>query len=47
MNAEDQGRFIVGYYHQRQSFFTPNPVGKTIENIDEQTIIENGGTENE
>ena len=23
LNLQDQGRFAVGYYHQRQDFFTP------------------------
>ena len=22
LNSQDQGRFFVGYYHQRQDFFT-------------------------
>jgi len=46
MNAEDQGRFMVGYYHQRQHFFTKT-AGKTDGANDEQEIIENGGTEND
>ena len=24
LDLQDQGRFFIGYYHQRQDFFTPN-----------------------
>jgi CRISPR-associated protein Csd1 len=51
MNSEDQGRFMIGYYHQRQQFFIPksvdNATGQTDEQIAGQIIIENGGNEND
>jgi CRISPR-associated protein Csd1 len=25
LNAEDQGRFLIGYYHQRQDFYKSKP----------------------
>ena len=37
LNLQDQGRFMVGYYHQRQEFYTPNPKSEKDEIIhDEQ-----------
>jgi len=32
LDLQDQGRFFVGYYHQRQDFFT----GKEVKDTDEQ-----------
>ena len=29
LNLEDQGRFAVGYYHQRQDFFTPRKISES------------------
>ena len=29
LNLEDQGRFAVGYYHQRQDFFTPRKTSES------------------
>jgi CRISPR-associated protein Csd1 len=40
LNAEDQGRFLVGYYHQHQDFYKSN--GQAVEENKE-----NGGNENE
>jgi CRISPR-associated protein Csd1 len=25
LNLQDQGRFAIGYYHQRQDFYTKKP----------------------
>ncbi|GHU83402.1 type I-C CRISPR-associated protein Cas8c/Csd1 [Clostridia bacterium] len=40
LNAEDQGRFLIGYYHQRQDFFKGKP-----QEADDNTT--DGGNENE
>jgi CRISPR-associated protein Csd1 len=29
MNLPDQGRFAIGYYHQRQDFFTKRETAET------------------
>ncbi|GHS96946.1 type I-C CRISPR-associated protein Cas8c/Csd1 [Synergistales bacterium] len=42
LNAEDQGRFLIGYYHQRQDFYKGKPQEQKTE--DENM---NGGNENE
>jgi CRISPR-associated protein Csd1 len=39
LNSEDQGRFLIGYYHQRQDFYS----GK---GQSDQDINKNGGNEN-
>ena len=31
LDLQDQGRFFIGYYHQRQDFFTPNEENKNKE----------------
>ncbi len=36
LQLEDQGRFAVGYYHQRQDFFTKKDVGETETTTEEE-----------
>jgi CRISPR-associated protein Csd1 len=33
LSLDDQGRFILGYYHQTQDFFTPKNNKEETENV--------------
>jgi CRISPR-associated protein Csd1 len=35
LGLEDQGRFAVGYYHQRQAFFTPRAERESVRSTGE------------
>lgn len=38
LNAEEQGKFMIGYYHQRQAIYSKN--------ITESEVDNEGGNEN-
>jgi CRISPR-associated protein Csd1 len=43
LSAEDQGRFVIGYYHQRQEFYSKGEMeGQTMEGQTAETIETNG-----
>lgn len=43
LKLEAQGRFVIGYYHQRQSFFAKPEVAKTLETLETRDGDENEG----
>jgi CRISPR-associated protein, csd1 family len=32
LSIDEQGRFAIGYYHQKQSYFAKKETAETIEN---------------